>query len=186
VGILQSLRAAFSGPSKKAVAPYQVTSNIAPQENYAGYESYPGLVMSPSDYAANPYRLHAPFQVERSKNRLVNNAGVHLFDGDDRAILNIPDSDLQRYFQQQTELAVPSAHVPAHGVFVPSAYLPTRNFYHGWSQAYVPQEGMRVAISANSPRVLLSTPISSKQFVNEGKRAPLSLARAHAPKRGNS
>lgn len=166
----------------KAAAPYQQTSNISPQENYAGYTQLPGLsnMSSAGDYYPDPNRLHAPFQVERGRFKLVNNYGVHLFDAGDESIIEVPTQPLQQYFNEVEELPPVVPTIPAHGVFVPTAL-----FQRGYAQTFVPSFGMRPSVFGATPAVLLSHPINVRTVV-EGtdKRASLTGARAHAPKRG--
>ncbi len=166
----------------KGAAPYQVTSAISPQENYAGYTQLPNLgdQGSMGDYTPDPNRLHAPFQIERGQNKLINQGGVHWFDAGDETIIEIPDQALQQYFNQGKEVAAIPQYVPANGVFSPTAM-----YQRGYFQSYVPEFGERLPIVATAPVQLLSHPIAVRSMPPEqDKRANLSGARAHAPKKG--
>lgn len=179
MGLIKQIFGAF-GPTRKAVAPYQVTSNISPQENYAGYTTTPHVPWSQGDYVPDPYRLHAPFQVEREKEYLTTNTGRHFFDEGDPNLLRVPRQPLQEYFDQKKELPPVQVFAPAHGVFVPPQIR-----HSGWAQSFVPPLGRRAAISGAAPVQLLSTPIMNVSKVTsfDAKRAPISGARAPKPKK---
>jgi hypothetical protein len=172
------------GFKKKAVAPFQVTSNISPQENYAGYTQLPNIpgMGSLGDYRPDPNRLHAPFQVERGGRKLVTNGGVHIFDQGDPNLLRVPDQPLQQYFNEKKSLPPRDVQVPAHGVVVPVAMMK-----RGHSQTFVPEFGRRSVVSGVSPVTLLSTPInvSVRQTSFDGStRAPITGAKAPKAKKG--
>jgi hypothetical protein len=179
MGLLKQILGAF-GPPRKSVAPYQVTSNIPPQENYAGYTQLPYVPWSQGDYVPDPNRLHAPFQVEREREFLITNGGKHYFDEGDPALQRIPDQPLQQYFNQKKELDPVRVFAPAHGVVVPK-----HPRQRGWSQAFVPQVGRRAAVSGAAPVWLLSTPIMNVEKVSsfDAKRAPITGAKAPKPKK---
>jgi hypothetical protein len=179
MGLLDFLFGSRSG--RKSVAPYQVTSNIPPQENYAGYTTVPYVPWSQGDYVPDPYRMHAPFQVERGNKSLVTNAGVHWFDEGDPNLLRVPDQPGQQYFNQKKELPPLRIFAPAHGVFVPR-----KKRQSGWMQTFVPDAGRRAVVSGVAPVWLLSTPITnvSKTTSFDSKRAPIANARAPKPKKG--
>jgi hypothetical protein len=180
MGLLKQILGAF-GTTRKSAAPYQVTSNIPPQENYAGYTSVPHVPWSQGDYAPDAYRLHAPFQLEREKEQLVTAAGRHFFDEGDPNLLRIPDQPLQQYWNEKKELSPLQIFAPAHGVFVPK-----HPRQHGWAQSFVPQVGRRAAVSGAAPVWLLSTPIMNVERASsfDGKRAPITGAKAPKPKKG--
>lgn len=183
MGLLKML---FGGQQRKSVAPFQQTSNIPPQENYAGYTSLPNLPMSRGDWVPDPYRMHAPFQIERGNRDLVTGAGVHRFNQGDTSVERVPDQPLQQYFNQKKELSPLRIFAPAHGVFVPThAHIRKA----GFMGQFVPQqEAPRPPISGVSPVTLLSTPIN--QYTNkrnvqtqQNVRAPIKGAKAPKPKR---
>lgn len=180
MGFLKQLLGAF-GPTRRAAAPYQVTSNIPPQENYAGYTTVPHVPWSQGDYVPDPYRLHAPFQTEREWIQYVDTDGRHFFDEGDPNLIRVPDQPLQQYWNEKKELPALQIFAPAHGVVVPVARM-----QHGWEQAYVPQFGRRAAVSGAAPPWLLSTPImdASKTTGVDSKRAPIVGAKAPKPKKG--
>ncbi|SRR6266849_424381 len=180
MGILHML----FGYKKKAVAPYQTTSNLPFQENYAGYTQLPNLPQgSLGDYRPDPNRLHAPFPTQRGKDRLITNAGVHFFPGSDPAVENNPRSPLQEYFDEKKMLPPVIPAVPAHGVFAPRAYM-----QRGSYQQFVPEAGRRAAISAVAPVQHLSTPINvfTRQAATsfDTVRGPITGAKAPKAKKG--
>lgn len=176
MSILQSL----FGVRKKPAAPFQVTSNIPPQENYAGYTNLPNLPMGDIDAAYhNEYRMHSPFQTEREKQQLITAAGVHFFDGADTSIDRVPDQALQQYLNQVKEVPAKPVYVPAHGVIVPEKLR-----QRGWAQAFVPLAGRRIDLQAASPQVFLSVPLRVGVPTDGGKRSPIKSAKAPKPKRG--
>lgn len=182
MGILQSLISLITPPRKKPVAPFQVTSAIPPQENYAGYTTLPNLPMgSEGDFVPDPYRLHAPFQVERENRYVIAGGEKHFFDEGDPSIIRIPDQDLQSYFNQKKTVDPQVILVPANGVFVPDAEMQP-----GYKQQFVPSEGMREDISGAAPHAYLSQPIMNVTKIdgNSGKRAPIVGAKAPKPKKG--
>lgn len=168
-------------PTRRAVHPFQQTEVTPPHENYAGYTNLPNLPMgSAGDYAPDPYRLHSPFMVERSKNEFRSNAGVHFYDGADEAILSIPDQSLQQYFNQKKTVEPQVILVPAHGVFQPDLI-----FQRGFMQQFIdPTEGPRTTESGAMPPVLLSTPLRvGTPPIDYGKRTPM-VGKAPRPKKG--
>jgi hypothetical protein len=179
MGLLKQILGAF-GPVRKSVAPYQQTSNIPPQENYAGYTSVPHVPWSQGDYVPDPYRLHAPFQTIREREQYVSAGGRHFFDEGDPNLLRVPRQPLQEYFDQKKELPPLQIFAPAHGVIVPRKIR-----QKGWSQAFVPPLGRRAAISGAAPTWLLSTPIMNVEKVTsfDAKRAPITGAKAPKPKK---
>ncbi len=180
MGLLKQILGAF-GPVRKSVAPYQQTSNIPPQENYAGYTSVPYVPWSQGDYVPDPYRLHAPFQTIRENKVYISAGGKHYFDEGDPNLLRVPRQPTQEYFDQKKELPPLQIFAPAHGVQVPVAHMK-----RGWYQAQVPSFGRRAAISGQAPVWLLSTPIMNVEKVTsfDAKRAPISGAKAPKPKKG--
>lgn len=179
MGILNFLQAAIR--PKKAVAPYQVTSNIPPQENYAGYTNVPGLPQSPrgGDFQLDPLRLHAPFQIERNNGSRIDQTGIHYFDTANPDVVREPDQAYQQQFNQKKALDPIVPMVPGAGVFVPTAV-----YQRGWKQMFVASESMRALDIGISPPPRLSTPLRVTSITDGGRRAPISKARAHAPKRG--
>jgi len=179
MGFLKQLLGAF-GPTRRAAAPYQVTSNISPQENYAGYTTVPHVPWSQGDYVPDPYRLHAPFQTEREQIQIVTQDGRHFFDEGDPNLLRVPDQPLQQYWNEKKELPPLQIFAPAHGVIVPKH--PSQR---GWSQQFVQLAGRRPAVSGAAPPWLLSTPIMNVESVSsfDAKRAPISGAKAPKPKK---
>lgn len=173
------------GHKRKAVAPFQVTSNISPQENYAGYTQLPNIpgMGSLGDYRPDPNRLHAPFTVQRGKDRLITNGGIHMYDEGDPNLLRVPDQPLQQYFNQRKSLPPRDIQVPAHGVVVPVSYMK-----RGAVQPFVPSFGRRQTISGVAPISLLSQPISAvsvnKTTSFDAKRAPMIGAKAPKAKKG--
>jgi hypothetical protein len=182
MGLLKQILGAF-GPTRRSVAPYQQTSNISPQENYAGYTSVPHVPWSQGDYNPDAYRLHAPFQLEREKDQLVTAAGRHFFDEGDPNLLRVPRQPTQEYFDQKKELPPLQIFAPAHGVQVPVAHMKS-----GWEQSFVPQFGRRATVSGAAPVWLLSTPIMNVERAAsfDSKRAPISGAKAPKQKKSGS
>jgi hypothetical protein len=181
MGIIQSLLGLLAPPRKKAAAPFQQTSSIGPQENYAGYTSVPNLPMgSRGDFVPDPYRLHAPFQIERSDIQYIDETGRVFFDNGNDQVLRIPDQPLQQYFNQKKVLDSVVVAVPAHGVVVP-----THPIQRGWFQQVVPEFGMRVDVIGATPAVQLSRPIAVVSNITDGgTRAPISGAKAHPTRKG--
>jgi hypothetical protein len=134
-----------------------LVSAIPPQENYDKAYGHPPMSLFTGGYIPNPFRMHAPFPVERDKDRLVTNTGITTF-AYDPSIQRVTDNSLQQYFNQKSTLPSQDVAVPAHGVFVQKTLRDCVD--HDKYSGFVPPDTRGDVKPSHSPTVLLSTPIN--------------------------
>lgn len=125
----------------------------------------------------NPNRLHAP------PVPLLPDETVAIQDRADTAVQRVPDSDLQRYWNEKKEIPAIPVLAPAHGVICPQAYNVDAQsavlgeeigWKYGWQQAHVPSTGRREHLLSGSPAIPLKREKTSRQdFTQDSARAPI-------------
>lgn len=156
-----SILSFLSGSSRRgipvAVPTQPIVSAIPPQENYDKVYGHPPMSLFTGGYIPDPFRKHAPFPIERGRDRFVTNTGIHNFVYEP-GLQRVPDSALQQQFNQKMILPTVDVGVPAHGVFVQQTQRDCVE--HAKYGGNVPQDTRGEVTPSHSPVVLLSTPIN--------------------------
>lgn len=126
----------------------------------------------------NPYRLHAP------PVPLLPDDTVVVQDRANPQVQRIPDSDLQRYWNEKKVIPAIPVLAPAHGVMCPQAYAVDAqsaimgeeiDWDYGWRQAHVPSAGRRMNLLSGSPGITIKREKAARQDFTQdlGSRAPI-------------
>ncbi len=154
------------------------TVPLEEQPPYANYYTKGYLPPFVSTHEKNPYRLHAP------PVPLLPDETVAIQDRGDTSLQRVPDSDLQRYWNEKKAIPVPPALVPAHGVLCPQAYAVDAQsgvmgeevgWKYGWSQSHVPSTGRRMNLLSGSPGIPIKREQTARADYTQdmGSRAPI-------------